>query len=87
VQRSSQANFAESLVGGMAGCLTDLQTPQIIPRTLPTADSDRADATRGYPPDSTDDSNSLIQITFQIALSVKSELQSRNETVLMPCHG
>lgn len=28
------------------------------------ADSDLTDATRGYPPDSTDDSNSLIQIAF-----------------------
>jgi hypothetical protein len=37
---------------------------RLIPRTLLTPDSDSADATRGYPPDSTDDSNSLVQIAF-----------------------
>lgn len=36
----------------------------LIPRTLPTPASDPTDATRGYPPDSTDESNSLIQIAF-----------------------
>ena len=33
-------------------------------RTLLTGESDPADATRDYPPDSTDDSNSLKQIAF-----------------------
>jgi hypothetical protein len=33
-------------------------------RTLPTLDSDFIDATRGYPTDFTDESNSLNQIPF-----------------------
>lgn len=59
----------------------------LIPRTLLTPDSDSTDATRGYPPDSADDSNSLIQIAFRLALSVKSELQLPNEAALMRTHG
>jgi hypothetical protein len=34
------------------------------PRTLLTAESDPADATRSYPPDWTDKANSLNQIAF-----------------------
>ena len=44
------------------------------------ANSDLADATRGYPRDSADEANSLNQIAFQIALSVKSELQQGRDT-------
>lgn len=36
----------------------------LIPRTLLTAESDSTNATRSYPPDSTDKANSLNQITF-----------------------
>ena len=36
----------------------------LIPRTLLTAESDSTDATRSYPPDSTDKANSLNQIAF-----------------------
>jgi hypothetical protein len=39
--------------------------------------ADFTDATRGYPTDFTDDSNMLNLITFLVALSVKSVLQSR----------
>ena len=37
---------------------------RVIHRTLPTIDSDPADATRGYPLDSTDEANSPNQIAF-----------------------
>jgi hypothetical protein len=36
----------------------------LVPRTLLTAESDFTDATRSYPPDSTDKANSLNQIAF-----------------------
>lgn len=37
---------------------------RVIPRTLLTRFGDSGDATRGYPVDSTDESNSLNLITF-----------------------
>jgi hypothetical protein len=39
--------------------------PQAMIRTLPTPDSDFTDATRVYPTDFTDETNSLNQIAFE----------------------
>jgi len=50
-------------IGGGGPCYLMHRRPS-YPSDPADADSDLTDATRGYPPDSADDSNSLIQIAF-----------------------